>query len=173
MLPADQGPLPTLLMFALAEKSEMPCGSGPPGVGGGGGVPQAKGVPPPPHVAGEAQLPQLSSALQPSEGVPQVALNAAQVVGMQTTVEPHTFARPPPPQVCPAMVQPPQSRVPPQPSGTVPQLTAWSAHDFGAHVAPLPQTLAIPPPPQLAGAVQVPQSIFPPQPSEIVPQFFP
>jgi hypothetical protein len=45
--------------------------------------PQTFAVPPPPHVFGAAQAPQLSVWPQPSEIVPQFFPCAAQVVGMQ------------------------------------------------------------------------------------------
>jgi hypothetical protein len=48
--------------------------------------PHTPTLPPPPHVAGEAQVPQLSVPPQPSAQVPQSYPSAPHVVGMQLEV---------------------------------------------------------------------------------------
>src|SRR5262245_19720149 len=48
--------------------------------------PQTFAVPPPPHVCGAVQVPQLSVPPQPSEMVPQFLPCAVHVVGMHTVV---------------------------------------------------------------------------------------
>ncbi len=78
--------------------------------------PQTLAVPPPPHVCGAAQVPQLSVPPQPFGMDPQFLFCAAHVVGVQ----PQTFGVPPPPQVCGATHRP-QLSVPPQLSGMPPQ----------------------------------------------------
>jgi hypothetical protein len=46
-------------------------------------IPQTFAVPAPPHVCGDAQLPQSSVPPQPSETLPHVAPRSAQVCGVQ------------------------------------------------------------------------------------------
>jgi hypothetical protein len=83
-------------------------------------APQTPGVPPPPQVWGEVQVPQLSWLPQPSPAGPQERFCCAQVRGVQL-LPPQTPGVPPPPQVW-GEVQVPQSISPPQPSPAGPQL---------------------------------------------------
>jgi hypothetical protein len=97
-------------------------------------VPHTFGVPPPPHVAGVVQSPQLTIVPQSSVNVPQLKPSLAHVwVGVQ----PQTLAVPPPPQVCGA-VQVPQSSVKPvqSPLGMVPQFFPCAAQVVGVQQMP-------------------------------------
>jgi hypothetical protein len=123
-------------------------------------------TPPPPQVAGEAQVPQFNVAPQPSGTVPQFLPCETQVV----FGHPQTWGVPLPPQVL-GEVHEPQSSVLLQPSETDPQLSPSAVQVVATHVL-APQTFALPPPPQLP-VEHVPQSSVPPQPSGIVPQFRP
>ncbi len=125
------------------------------------------GVPPPPHVLGAVQLPQVSIPPQPFEIIPHSP--AVQVFG----VHPQTLApaSPGPPPHVSGAVQDPQLTMPvPHPFGIDPQLSGAGHAVSGAQ----PQTLGAPaspaPPPHVSGSVHVPQLIIPPQPSEIIPQ---
>ncbi|QSQ22932.1 hypothetical protein JY651_48900 [Pyxidicoccus parkwayensis] len=80
--------------------------------------PQTFEVPPPPHVWGLMQVPQVYVPPQPFETVPQFFPEHAVLCGI--TVHPHTFGVPLPPHVW-GLVQLPQVYVPPQPLETVPQ----------------------------------------------------
>src|SRR5205823_2735200 len=113
------------------------------------GQPQTLAVPPPPQVARPMQLPQLTVPPQPSLGVPQLALSAAQVVGLQA----QTLGTPVAPHACCAPTQVPQSSTPPQPSMMVPQFLPAAAQVVGAQ----PQTPGEPAPPQVLGDAQLPQ----------------
>jgi hypothetical protein len=73
-------------------------------------------VPPPPHVAGAVQEPQLSMTPQPSEIGPQFLPCAAHVVAEH----PHMPATPPPPHVIGARQGLPQSSKVPQVSDAGP-----------------------------------------------------
>jgi len=135
-------------------------------------VPHLLGVPPPPQVAGEVQVPQeetvrltpqLSVPLTEPQFLPRREQKVALDSGVQLVV-PQTLATPPPPQVA-GEVQVPQEetvRVTPQLSAPVtePQFFPLREQklvlDSGVQRA-VPQTLAVPPPPQVAGEVQVPQ----------------
>jgi hypothetical protein len=100
----------------------------------GAGFPQTLVWPPPPQVAGAAQVPQVRTLPQPSETVPHVALFEAQVAGLHFP-EPHVLA-PPPPHVCePAHV--PHVRLPLQPSEIAPHVAPWAAHVVGTQAATL------------------------------------
>jgi hypothetical protein len=68
-------------------------------------------MPPPPHVCGAVQLPQLSVPPHPSLGLPQLAFRSVQVFLVQV-LPPHWWVAP---QLCP-VGQTPQFSVPPQPS---------------------------------------------------------
>jgi hypothetical protein len=89
--------------------------------------PHTLGVPPPPHVCGEVQLPQLTVTLpQPSGCGPHFPRKSAHVFGVQ--VPPPATAHllgPPPPQNSGA-TQPPQLIVLPQPSLWRPQSMPWA-----------------------------------------------
>jgi hypothetical protein len=61
-------------------------------------MPQAFGVPEPPHVCGGVQVPQSMRLPQPSPMGPQVAPRCWQVMGLQSGA-PHMPGTPPPPQV--------------------------------------------------------------------------
>jgi hypothetical protein len=89
-------------------------------------------VPPPPQVAGEVHVPQLSVPPQPSLMDPQLSPCAAHVVGVHVP-PPHTLAVPPPPQVA-GEVQVPQLSVPPQPSATDPQFLPSAEHVVGVQL---------------------------------------
>jgi hypothetical protein len=130
-------------------------------------VEQTSGVPPPPHVSCPVHIPQLRLPPHPSEGVPQFARSAAQVVGMQ----PHRLGVPPPPHVVgPAHV--PQSSVPPQLSDTVPHESPSDAQVAGTQ-GPAPHWFGFPPPPQVRDAAHVPHVTVPPHPFFAVPQVAP
>ena len=108
--------------------------------------PQTFGVPPPPHVFGAVQVPQLNVPPQPSGTEPQLFPAGHVVIGVQ----PQTFGVPPPPQLL-GDVQDPQSRILGHvPLGIVPQLAPRLAQVVGVqHVvnglepggAPLRQAL--------------------------------
>src|SRR6185295_1976570 len=128
-----------------------------------GFVPHTLGVPLPPHVAGQLQLPQLRSPPQPSDTGPQFLPSWAQVFGTQAA-GPHAPAMPPPPQVC-GEVQLPQLSRPPQELLAGPQLTPRLAHVAGVHgEGGAPQAPGVPPPPHVCGDEHVPQFSRPPQP---------
>jgi hypothetical protein len=72
---------------------------------------------------GEEQVPQLRTALHPSETPPQLSPSCAQVNGVQVVpLAPQTFGNPFPPHALPAAQAAPQVTVPPQPFGIWPQL---------------------------------------------------
>jgi hypothetical protein len=99
--------------------------------GTGGGVPQTFGVPAPPQISGEAQVPQANHPPAPSGIAPQFFPSSEhEVVGVSG---PHTFAIPPPPQVREPL-QVPQLSVPPQPSDIVLQFLPSEAQVTGAQV---------------------------------------
>ena len=95
----------------------------------GGGTSQTAGVPPPPQISGDVQVPHAIHAPQPSGTAPQFLPCAAHVVGVHG---PHTFGTPPAPQLC-GSVQLPQVIVLPQPSEIVPQFLPSDSHVIGAH----------------------------------------
>ena len=80
--------------------------------------PHMFGVPPPPQVSGDWQVPQLTAPPQPSEMEPQSCPGGheAEVRG----VHPQACGTPPPPHVS-GDEQVPQPSVPPQPSEMEPQ----------------------------------------------------
>jgi hypothetical protein len=88
------------------------------------GAPHLFAMPPPPHVSGATQVPQLRRLPQPSGMLPQSALRAAHVVAVQIPPPPHLLATPPPPQVWGATHWPQSSVCPPQPSLCLPHVPA-------------------------------------------------
>jgi hypothetical protein len=137
--------------------------------------PQRLAMPPPPHVAGAAQLPQLSMPPHPLGTSPQLAPRAEHVTG----VHPHLFGTPPPPHRAGA-THVPQFCTSPHPSETKPHSApTWaqvhveqpsSSQKFGRGVprgplSGLPQVESWP--------RHVPQKTVPPHSSDIVPQLAP
>jgi hypothetical protein len=153
--------------------------------------PHTLSVPPPPHVSGAVQVPQLYVPPHPSPCRPQLVPAHAAVMEMGTQTlrppsmippsgrtfsAPHTFDWPPPPHVSGAWQVPPsalQWTAPPQPSETTPQFISLGHVVSGTQPELPPQTLWVPPPPHVSGAVQVPQLYVPPQPSLSTPQLRP
>ena len=123
-------------------------------------VPHWFGVPAPPQVCGEVQVPQLIAPPQPSPTSPQFALAAWQLRGVQLVPGPHWFG-PAAPQVCPLGHGPQLSR-PPQRSAMFPHCAIAALQLVGMHESP--QRLG-PLPPHTPPFGQVPQLIAPPQPS--------
>jgi hypothetical protein len=134
------------------------------------GAPQTPDMPPPPHAAGGAHVPQSSTFPQPSPAGPQLNPRLSHVIGVHVDNVPH-WPGPPPPHVSPP-VQVPQSSRLPQPSPAGPHPMFWSAHVF-AEQAGAPQTLGWPAPPHVVPAGQLPHCRMPPQPSAMGPQFAP
>lgn len=102
-VPVDELPPFTLVGFSVSDESVTAAG-----------LPQTFGVPPPPHVCGDVQVPQVRVPPQPSEIEPQFLPWAAQVVGVQESMHVPLV------QTWP-LGQEPQLSVPPQPSLMVPQ----------------------------------------------------
>src|SRR5688572_15523821 len=124
-------------------------------------------LPSPPQAAPSSQAPQSSKPPQPLPIVPQYwpPPSGRHANGVQPSVVPHTFSRPPPPQVQPPS-QPMQSSTPPQPSPITPQnlpplnsqVSGWQfggTHTLFWHTSP---------------AGHSPQSSESPQPSPTTPQ---
>ena len=100
-------------------------------LGTGGCVPQTFGVPEPPQIWDEVQVPQASHPPAPSGIAPQFFPCAEhEVVG---ATGPQTLATPPPPQVKDPL-QAPHVSVPPQPFDIVPQFLPTEAQVTGAQV---------------------------------------
>lgn len=129
-------------------------------------APQTPGVPPPPHVRPELQLPQLSIPVQPSLTSPHSRPRAEQVVGRQPQ-RLGAFT----PQLEPAEHVPQLSNAA-QPSETRPHSALSVAQVPGVQV-PVAHTFARPPAPQVFPPEQVPHSSTPPQPSSACPQSSP
>lgn len=127
------------------------------------------------HIEPLLQVPQLSTAAQPSDAVPHSKPSEAQLRGVQVPV-PQTLGVPPPPQVWP-LLQVPQVSVPPQPSETLPQVAPSAEQLFGEQVTgvkhaparhdwprrhalhrppPAPHSSVLPPPTHWPSAVQQP-----------------
>lgn len=102
--------------------------------------------PPPPHVCGEVQLPQLIVPPQPS-GTPSQFL-PAHATAVVLGVHPHTFGVVPPPHVCGAVQLLAHATVCPQLLSTLPQRAPFwhvCAEVSGRH----PHTPMTPPPPHV------------------------
>lgn len=69
-VPTEELPLTTVLGFSVSEETATVA-------------PQMPGVPPPPHVCGAVQEPQLRVPPQPSEALPQLKPSPAHVFGVQ------------------------------------------------------------------------------------------
>jgi hypothetical protein len=156
--------------------------------------PHTLSVPPPPHVSGAVQVPQLYVPPHPLLWRPQLKTPLPQAtvweMGTQrstppsitppsdrTLSPPQTLGCPPPPHVAGAVQVPPsglQVTAPPQPSATTPQFI-WLGHAAsGMHPELPPHTLCVPPPPHVSGAVQgPPHETVPPQPLLSTPQLSP
>src|SRR5271170_3893124 len=95
-------------------------------------VPHTLAWPPPPHVWGAAQVPQLTSPPHPSPAGPQLYPRLAHVFGVQLppSPTPQTLAVPPPPHVA-GDAQVPHCRRPPQPSRAGPHARPCAAHVRG------------------------------------------
>ncbi len=107
--------------------------------------PHWPGTPPPPHVSGVVQLPQLSDPPQPLPAGPHMMFCEAQVIGVHVGM-PHWPGTPPPPHVC-GETQVPQLSEPPQPSPAGPHAMFCDAHVSG--VQPPPHWFGVPPPPHV------------------------
>jgi hypothetical protein len=129
--------------------------------------PQELDVPPPPHVAGEVQVPHWISPPQPSLAGPQLSPQSAHVFGVQLLLPPQLLALPPPPHVAGAL-QLPHWITPPHPSPIGPQLTASSVHVAGTHCPKPPEPLScvrLPPPLPLSPLPPLPPSLCESEPS--------
>jgi hypothetical protein len=130
--------------------------------------PHTFAIPPPPHVCGGAQVPQLGTVratLQSSVPVtlPQFFWRREQNMVFVSPVQPHTLGVPPPPQVCGGAHVPQLETVRAAPqlslSVTMPQFFTTRLQKSGSDSAMQsgPHTLSTFPPPHVCGAVQVPQ----------------
>jgi hypothetical protein len=92
-------------------------------------------TPPPPHVSGAVQLPQLTvRPPHPSDCAPHVPGKSAHVFGVHRGgPPPHTLGVPPPPHVAGAVHVPQLGVSPPHPSLCTPHDPGYDAHDFATH----------------------------------------
>ncbi len=168
---------PPQLSMAVNDPQVLPCRAHK-AASVSGMHPHVFGLPPPPQVLGEAQLPQKAVRPRPQlSGAfndPQVAPWRLQKVSSLSGAHPQTFGVPPPPQVSGAPQLPQSSpRKRPHLSSpvTVPQDAFWRLQKSGFASGVQPHILGVPPPPQVSVPEQKPQLIFPPQPSSKEPQF--